>query len=429
MLCSSELFNNISNFTVLDNDDSDHFPIACSIILQTEAENSVAYGHKMKCELFPFKHFKWKPEHLDNFKARFHQLFNSFCQTLPDSTTVLPLLDVFNGIFESAADCMKRTATTFTSFDSFNSVYRRSHWWDRDCTNAKRLKKNSLKRYRLTGYRVDLDLYKKNRNSYKLVCRTKKLQAMTKRRAKLIGCRNDARKFWSLLKSVNDTSEGLVPVPPVVFLDHFKSLLNRISSGEILDSSFLNNVVQRHDCPEVNRPITDQEIVSSIKSLNINKAPGPDGICLEMYKHTVNEILPVLFKLFNEIFDGCDFPEQWSRSIILPIHEKGNLKDPDNYRGISLMDSICKIFMHVLNTRLIEWCDFNNVIDEAQAGFRKKYSTTDNIFVLMSLVKKYLTKKRGRFYCIFIDFSKAFDSIRHDKLWESMERKELVEII
>ena len=52
MLCSSELFNNISNFTVLDNDDSDHFPIACSIILQTEAENSVAYGHKMKCELF-----------------------------------------------------------------------------------------------------------------------------------------------------------------------------------------------------------------------------------------------------------------------------------------------------------------------------------------------------------------------------------------
>ena len=142
-----------------------------------------------------------------------------------------------------------------------------------------------------------------------------------------------------------------------------------------------------------------------------------------MYKHTVNEILPFLFKLFNEIFDVCDFPEQWNRSIILPIHKKGYLKDPDNYRGISLMDSICKIFMHVLNTRLTEWCDFNNVIDEAQAGFWKKYSTTDNIFVLMSLVQKYLTKKRGRFYCIFIDFSKAFDSIRHDKLWESMERK------
>ena len=266
-------------------------------------------------------------------------------------------------------------------------------------------------------------MYKKNRNSYKLVCRTKKLQAMTKRRAKLIGCRNDARKFWSLLKSVNDTSEGSVPVPPVVFLDHFKSLLNPISSGEIPDFSFLNSVVQRHDCPELNRPITDQEIVSSIKSLNINKAPGPDGICLEMYKHTVNEILPFLFKLFNEIFDVCDFPEQWSRSTILPIHKKGNLKDPDNYRGISLMDSICKNFMHVLNTRLTEWCDFNNVIDEAQAGFRKKYLTTDNIFVLISLVQKYLTKKRGRFYCIFIDFSKAFDSIRHDKLWESMERK------
>ena len=66
--------------------------------------------------------------------------------------------------------------------------------------------------------------------------------------------------------------------------------------------------------------------------------------------------------------------------------------------------------MNVLSTRLTKWCDALNVIDEAQAGFRKKYSTIDNAFTLMSLGQKYISKKKGRFYCIFIDFVKAFDS-------------------
>ena len=67
-------------------------------------------------------------------------------------------------------------------------------------------------------------------------------------------------------------------------------------------------------------------------------------------------------------------------------------------------------------------CDDFNIIDESQAGFRKNYSTMYNIFVLMSLVHKYLCKARDRLYCIFIDFSKALDSIRHDKLWEALQR-------
>ena len=97
--------------------------------------------------------------------------------------------------------------------------------------------------------------------------------------------------------------------------------------------------------------------------------------------------------------------------------------DPNNFRGISLMDSLCKIFMNILSIRLTKWSDEFNVIDEAQAGLRKKYSTTDNCFTLMALTQKYISKKKGRFYCIFVDFAKAFDSIDHEKLWESFARK------
>ena len=66
--------------------------------------------------------------------------------------------------------------------------------------------------------------------------------------------------------------------------------------------------------------------------------------------------------------------------------------------------------MNIMTVRLSSWADLNDVIDESQAGFRKGYSTIDNIFSLQALVQKYLCRERGRFYCIFVDFKRAFDS-------------------
>ena len=83
---------------------------------------------------------------------------------------------------------------------------------------------------------------------------------------------------------------------------------------------------------------------------------------------------------------------------------------------ISLIYSLCKIFTNILNVRLPKWSERNNVIDESQAGFRRDHSAVDNIFILQALVQKYLSKKQGMFYCISVDFQKAFDSIQHDKL-------------
>ena len=72
-----------------------------------------------------------------------------------------------------------------------------------------------------------------------------------------------------------------------------------------------------------------------------------------------------------------------------------------------LINNLCKIFMGIMNKRLQTWCDEYKVIDESQAGFRKQYFTADNIFCLHAVASEYLTKPRGRFYCLFIDFAKA----------------------
>ena len=76
----------------------------------------------------------------------------------------------------------------------------------------------------------------------------------------------------------------------------------------------------------------------------------------------------------------------------------GSVNDPNNYRAISPVDTICKIFVSILNTRLSSWRNKNDIIEESQAGFRKGYSTSDNIFTLMTLIQKYLSKQNGRVY-------------------------------
>lgn len=153
------------------------------------------------------------------------------------------------------------------------------------------------------------------------------------------------------------------------------------------------------------------------KVLKNNKSPGQDGIPNEFYKYSNKEVGNLPRKLFNQIFNSGQFPESWFKSVIIPLFKKGDREDPNNYRGISLLDSCSKIFTTVLNKRINLWSETMGRIPEEQARFRHGYSTTDNIFVLPSIVQKYITKKRGKIYCVFIDFSKAFDSIDRKKLF------------
>ena len=84
-----------------------------------------------------------------------------------------------------------------------------------------------------------------------------------------------------------------------------------------------------------------------------------------------------------------------------------------------------KIFSGVINKRLYEWAENNHKIDECQAGFRHGYSAVDNVFCLQAMIQKYLSKKGGRFYCLYVDFRKAFDKINHFKLFKCLEKKGL----
>ena len=84
--------------------------------------------------------------------------------------------------------------------------------------------------------------------------------------------------------------------------------------------------------------------------------------------------------------------------------------DVNNYRGITLVSCFSKIFTGVLNQRLTDWAENNDISSDSQFGFRRGRSTTDAVFVLHSVIQKVLSEK-GRLYCAFVDLKKAFDSV------------------
>ena len=94
---------------------------------------------------------------------------------------------------------------------------------------------------------------------------------------------------------------------------------------------------------------------------------------------------------------------------------------PSNYRDLSLIDCICKIFTSVILNRLTFWVDHNNILNEFQAGFRKNYSTVDNIFNLTNIIE--INKSHGKkTYAFFVDFSCAFDTISRNSLFYKLSR-------
>lgn len=146
-----------------------------------------------------------------------------------------------------------------------------------------------------------------------------------------------------------------------------------------------------------------------------------DGLLNEYFLNCKDFFLPLLTDLFNKILFSGFFPSQWAVAVIKPIYKKGDASDPSNYRGISLLSHLGKLFTSVLNTRLLILSDKYNTITDAQFGFRPGRSTVDAIFSLQSLIIKTLQLKNKLFSC-FIDFKSAFDTVPRLNLWSKLSK-------
>ena len=165
---------------------------------------------------------------------------------------------------------------------------------------------------------------------------------------------------------------------------------------------------------------TFDEILQNITKLKNNKSGGLDNIINEFLKFAPTSLLSFICDMFNTILNSGIVPEIWSTGLIMPLYKKkGDIYDPNNYRGITLLSCLGKLFTSCLNSRITKYFYDNEKIGYEQAGFRPEFSTLDHIFTLHTVIEYYKCKSK-RIYCAFVDYSKAFDMIDRTSLWSKL---------
>lgn len=168
------------------------------------------------------------------------------------------------------------------------------------------------------------------------------------------------------------------------------------------------------DIPVFLQPVIEK----AVNSQKNYKAPAANQISNAMIRISIGvpEKLRKLMQIYNSILSSECIPSQWTKSTIILLHKKGNRIIKENYRPISLMSNIYKVFSKWLLNRITGIMDEQQPIE--QADFRTGFSTTDHMHVIKQLIEKCQEYSKA-LYTAFVDYSKAFDSIEHDSLWRT----------
>ena len=231
--------------------------------------------------------------------------------------------------------------------------------------------------------------------------------------------RKKPREFWKMFKQGNNPVDESVTLDD--FYNHFKSLDAKVDDNDDVQEflrEFDNNCDNMEEVTfeELDMPITENELRKVVNSLNRNKAAGLDNMINEYFKECIDILSEPLLLIFNKILDAGEFPSQWSEGLIIPILKKQPSNIANNYRGITLLSCLGKIFTGIINERMKVWTKNHDKLSDAQFGFKSGHSTTDAVFVLSTIIQKY-TSQNKKVYAAFVDYQKCFDTIYRNGLW------------
>lgn len=194
-------------------------------------------------------------------------------------------------------------------------------------------------------------------------------------------------------------------------MEYFSELFgnkNKEGSPEIL--------IQRYTEEQQLMP-DENEILSVIFMMKNNKSPGEDGITAELFQNGGREFELSFVKLIQNIWRNEEMPEDWKSATFIPIHKKGDKTVCGNYRGIALLNVAYKVLSKLIASRMTKIMENN--VGEYQGGFRKGKSTSNQIFILRTILEK-CYEYNVDLHLLFIDYKQAYDSIDRKVLIETL---------
>lgn len=392
-VASLDTLENVIKFEVLEKEYSDHLPIVLK--LRIEIANTCKNQN-----LVPKLH--WKEKDALAYFLNLSALCSSF---------VIPQNDP-NKTVEELLQLMERSVSSRNNVKKFFNS--KSKWFDARCYNLRLKSFSLLKEFRRTNSDLSRKEYLIVNAKYKYTCKTKQQKYFESIASRLDEVDVYSKKWWNILKDLkNEKYKKSSYLHIDDFYSYFKVLLN--SSPSVFNICYVESYIEND---MLDKLITLEEVEKVLKTLPSNKAPGTDRIPYEFFKFTPISFKKVLMNLFNSIFTADEIPMSFKDSLIFPIYKKGNIESAENYRGISFLNSIAKIFSAILLHRLQIWEEHHKILNEYQAGFRRNYSTFDNIYNLTSIIQIYGNK----LYCFFVDFKAAFDTVNRNALFYKLHK-------
>lgn len=172
--------------------------------------------------------------------------------------------------------------------------------------------------------------------------------------------------------------------------------------------------------PEISHiSISVDGVANLLQNLNPHKATGPDGIPAYFLKECSNEIAPILTLIFQCSMQQGSMPDEWKTANIIPIFKKGDRTSTGNYRPVSLTSICSKLLEHIIYSSIFCHLKEYNILCEEQHGFQTGKSCETQLIMTINDFANCLNEN-NQIDCIFLDFSKAFDRVPHNRLCEKL---------
>ena len=169
-----------------------------------------------------------------------------------------------------------------------------------------------------------------------------------------------------------------------------------------------------------NIEFTVQGIVKLLQKLKPAKSAGPDNIPTRILKEYALHIAPVLQVIYTQSYQTGILPNDWLTANIVPVYKKGDKSNPANYRPISLTSVCCKTMEHIICHTILDHLNTYNIINPVQHGFRSGLSCQTQLILLIDEILRAMDQ-HYQVDLIMLDFSKAFDTVAHNKLLLKLE--------
>ena len=324
-------------------------------------------------------------------------------------------------------ECIMNIMSNFVPNEIKKVSPRDPDWLNGNIKNLLMKQNKVFKKYKRNGYtntdKVILDRLRKECSDAIASAKEKHLRDLG---AKLSDPTTDQKTYWKIL--IKLLNKCKIPrIPPLLVRDKFiinikekASIFNNFFMSQcspILNDSVLPNFILRTNSRISSLEITHTEISELIAGLKTNKAHGPDDISVNMIKLCGDHLLVPLKIIFDNILETGTFPDQWKEANVTPVHKKKDKQLITNYRPISLLPILAKVFEKIIFKNLYNYLISNNLITKNQSGFRPGDSASNQLISLVNEIHAAFDNKNClEVRSVFLDMSKAFDKVWHEGL-------------